>query len=92
MNVENSRIIEIIRDELCLDNDVEITGETMLRQDLEMDSLDTISLISALEEEYNISEEMNYSDLVTVNDIADTIRKYVVRAAVHRHPEVRHWH
>ena len=77
MNVENSRIIEIIRDELCLDNDVEITGETMLRQDLEMDSLDTISLISALGEEYNISEEMNYSDLVTVNDIADTIRKYV---------------
>ena len=77
MNVENSRIIEIIRDELCLDNDVEITGETMLRLDLEMDSLDTISLISALEEEYNISEEMNYSDLVTVNDIADTIRKYV---------------
>ena len=77
MNVENSRIIEIIRDELCLDNDVEITGETMLWQDLEMDSLDTISLISALEEEYNISEEMNYSDLVTVNDIADTIRKYV---------------
>ena len=77
MNVENSRIIEIIRDELCLDNDVEITGETMLRQDLEMYSLDTISLISALEEEYNISEEMNYSDLVTVNDIADTIRKYV---------------
>ena len=77
MNVENSRIIEIIRDELCLDNVVEITGETMLRQDLEMDSLDTISLISALEEEYNISEEMNYSDLVTVNDIADTIRKYV---------------
>ena len=77
MNVENSRIIEISRDELCLDNDVEITGETMLRQDLEMDSLDTISLISALEEEYNISEEMNYSDLVTVNDIADTIRKYV---------------
>ena len=77
MDVENSRIIEIIRDELCLDNDVEITGETMLRQDLEMDSLDTISLISALEEEYNISEEMNYSDLVTVNDIADTIRKYV---------------
>lgn len=77
MNVENSRIIEIIRDELCLDNDVEITGETMLRQDLEMDSLDTISLISALEEEYNISEEMNYSDLVTINDIADTIRKYV---------------
>ena len=48
MNVENSRIIEIIRDELCLDNDVEITGETMLRQDLEMDSLDTISLISAI--------------------------------------------
>ena len=77
MKVENSRIIEIIRDELCLDNDVEITGETMLRQDLEMDSLDTIRLISALEEEYNISEEMNYSDLVTVNDIADTIRKYV---------------
>ena len=77
MKVDNSRIIEIIRDELCLDNDVEITGETMLRQDLEMDSLDTISLISALEEEYNISEEMNYSDLVTVNDIADTIRKYV---------------
>lgn len=77
MKVKNSRIIEIIRDELCLDNDVEITGETMLRQDLEMDSLDTISLISALEEEYNISEEMNYSDLVTVNDIADTIRKYV---------------
>ena len=77
MNVENSRIIEIIRGELCLDNDVEITGENMLRQDLEMDSLDTISLISALEEEYNISEEMNYSDLVTVNDIADTIRKYV---------------
>lgn len=77
MKVKIERVIEIIRDELCIDDDVKITGETMLRQELEMDSLDTISLISALEDEYDIPEGMNYSNLVTVNDVINTIKEYV---------------
>ncbi|MBR1592454.1 MAG: acyl carrier protein [Ruminococcus sp.] len=79
MKVDIERVIEIIREELCVGDDVEITGETMLRQELEMDSLDTISLISALENEYDISEEMNYSNLVTVNDVIKTIKEYAER-------------
>lgn len=77
MNVNIERVIEIIRDELCIDDNVEINGDTKLRQELEMDSLDTISLISALEKEYNIDEELNYTNLVTVNDIVDIIKQYV---------------
>lgn len=77
MNVNIERVIEIIRDELCIDDNVEINGDTKLRQELEMDSLDTISLISALEKEYNIDEELDYTKLVTVNDIVDIIKQYV---------------
>ena len=69
-------MIEIIREELCVDDDVEINGDTKLRQELEMDSLDTMGLISALEDEYNINEELNYTNLVTVNDIVDVIKQY----------------
>ncbi|MBR1432001.1 MULTISPECIES: acyl carrier protein [Ruminococcus] len=77
MKVDIERVIEIIREELCVDDDVEINGDTKLRQELEMDSLDTISLISALEDEYDINEELNYTDLITVNDIVDVIKQYV---------------
>ena len=77
MMVDIERVIEIIREELCVDDDVEINGDTKLRQELEMDSLDTISLISALEDEYDINEELNYTDLITVNDIVDVIKQYV---------------
>ncbi len=76
MNVNIERVIEIIREELCVDDDVEINGDTKLRQELEMDSLDTMGLISALEDEYNINEELNYTNLVTVNDIVDVIKQY----------------
>ena len=77
MKVDIERVIEIIREELCVDDDVEINGDTKLRQELEMDSLDTISLISALEDEYDINEELNYTDLITVNDVVDVIKQYV---------------
>ncbi|MCM1508048.1 MAG: acyl carrier protein [Ruminococcus flavefaciens] len=79
MKVEMEKIIEIIREELCIDDDVEITGETCLRKDLELDSLDTISLISALEDEYDINDEMDYSNLVTVNDIKSAVEKLLAQ-------------
>ena len=77
MKVNTEHVIEIIRDELCIDDDVNITKDTKLRQELEMDSLDTVTLITALEKAYDITEEMSYSNLVTVSDVVDTIKQYI---------------
>ena len=53
------RIIEILKDVLRLDDDVEITRETNILMDLDGDSLDVIETVIDIEEEFdcNIKEE-----------------------------------
>ena len=50
----NARLIGILAEQLALDPD-KITGETSFVNDLGADSLDTVELVMALEEEFDIT-------------------------------------
>ena len=48
----------------------EINLESRLLEDLKVDSLDRLMILSALEDEFSISiDEEDFTDVVTVNDI-----------------------
>lgn len=48
------RVIKVVRDQLDVKADVPITDESSFLDDLDADSLDTVELIMALEEEFGI--------------------------------------
>lgn len=48
------KVVEIIRNELDLEEGIEITPTTSLMADLEADSLDAVEIIMALEDEFSI--------------------------------------
>ncbi|MHB8126018.1 MAG: acyl carrier protein [Desulfitobacteriaceae bacterium] len=63
------RIIAIMRDNL--EKRPEINLESRLVEDLKVDSLDKLMIISALEDEFSIAiDEEDFIDVVTVRDIA----------------------
>ncbi|MGI6709866.1 MAG: acyl carrier protein [Bacilli bacterium] len=66
---------KIIAEELNIDES-SITLETRLVEDLKADSIDSIQLIMALEEEFNISiSDDSVQDIKTVGDIVNIIKK-----------------
>ncbi len=66
---------KIIAEELNID-ETTITLETRLVEDLKADSIDSIQLIMALEEEFDISiSDDSVQDIKTVGDIVDIIKK-----------------
>lgn len=66
---------KIIAEELNIDENT-ITLETRLVEDLKADSIDSIQLIMALEEEFDISiSDDSVQDIKTVGDIVDIIKK-----------------
>jgi acyl carrier protein len=68
------KVKEIIIEELVLDEDVEITPETSLMNDLEADSLDAVEIIMALEDEFGM--EIPDEDAEDFKNIGDIV-KYV---------------
>ncbi|MCT4631698.1 MAG: acyl carrier protein [Firmicutes bacterium] len=48
------KVKEIVIDQLGLDEDVVVTPETSLVNDLEADSLDAVEIIMALEDEFEV--------------------------------------
>ncbi len=48
------KIKEIVKDQLGLDENTEITAATSLMGDLEADSLDAVEIIMAIEDEFSI--------------------------------------
>ncbi len=48
------KVVEIIRDQLGVDEDVVITKETSMMKDLEADSLDAVEIIMAFEDEFDV--------------------------------------
>lgn len=48
------KVKEIIIDQLGLDEDIEITPETSLINDLDADSLDAVEIIMAIEDEFEV--------------------------------------
>jgi acyl carrier protein len=68
------KVKEIIIEQLGLDEDVEITMETSLMNDLEADSLDAVEVIMAIEDEFDI--EIPDEDAEDFKNIGDIV-KYV---------------
>lgn len=72
MNLEE-RIISTIQG--VLEKRSEITLESRLLEDLKVDSLDLLMILSGLEDEFSITiAEDDFLDVVTVNDIALKLR------------------
>lgn len=69
------KIIEILKDVLRLDDDIEITRETNILMDLDGDSLDVIETVIDIEEEFdcNIKEE-DLESVITVGDLIDLVQ------------------
>ena len=67
------RVQEIIAEKLDLDPE-EITMESSLDDDLEADSLDVIEIITALEDEFNISfQQEDLQEMEKVSDLVSYI-------------------
>ena len=61
-------VIEIIKE--TFSPSIEVTGDTAIKNDLQLDSFEILNLIFKLENRYNTSiDEMDIYTLVTVNDI-----------------------
>ncbi len=74
--IEN-RVRDIIIDELGVD-DEQVTGEASFMEDLGADSLDTVELVMAFEEEFGI--DIPDSDAEGMRTVGDAVR-YIVENA-----------
>ena len=70
MSDVNSRVVAIIVDKLGVDES-EVTAEASFTNDLGADSLDTVELIMALEEEFGT--EIPEEDAEKLNTVGDVI-------------------
>uniref|UniRef100_A0A0C9QMC6 Acyl carrier protein n=1 Tax=Wollemia nobilis TaxID=56998 RepID=A0A0C9QMC6_9CONI len=72
-----TKVCEIVKSQLALSEDKTLTPESKF-SDLGADSLDTVEIVMALEEEFNISvEEENAGSITTVQEAADLIERLV---------------
>ena len=75
MNLE--KVKEVMINTLNCDEE-KILPEANLAEDLNIDSLDAVELVMALEEKYEIKiPDAELENLKTVNDIVDCIEKYL---------------
>lgn len=65
------KVVEIIREQLGVDEDVVITKETSMMRDLEADSLDAVEIIMAFEDEFDV--EIPDEDAEAFNNIGDIV-------------------
>lgn len=73
------KIIEIVCEQASLElGEVDITSETNIREDLDIDSLDAVEIIMALEDEFNIEITDEVAEqLSTIGELADYILSQV---------------
>lgn len=65
-----TEVIEIIKE--AFSPSIEVTGDTSIKSDLQLDSFEIIDLICILEDRYKIEiDEKEVLSLVTVNDICE---------------------
>lgn len=72
-----ARVIKVIREYQagCFPN---VSLDTKLVVDLQMDSLDTLEMVMAVEDEFNIEiPDQNVDELVTVQDVVNLVCKIV---------------
>ena len=67
-----TEVIQIIKE--TFSPRIDVTGDTAIKTDLELDSFEIINLICVLEDKYKIDiNEMDIASLITVNDICNYI-------------------
>jgi acyl carrier protein len=72
----SERIKKILVDLYCIKPEVEIHDHSTLRGDLNLDSLDAVEFIMALEDEFLIEiEDADSEKMVTYGDVVDYIEK-----------------
>lgn len=71
-----TKVIKLIADQAGV-SEANISGETSLQGDLELDSLDIMDLLLVLEEEFDMQiPDEELSKIQTVNDIVNYIEKF----------------
>ncbi|GJN04781.1 hypothetical protein PR202_ga22353 [Eleusine coracana subsp. coracana] len=72
-----SKVMSIVKTQLALADDTALTPESKFTE-VGADSLDTVEIVMALEEEFKITvEEDNAQNIATIQDAADLIEKLV---------------
>jgi len=69
-------LVKILKKELRIKGDIEITPDSRIREDLGADSLDVLQMLMTIEEDYNITipnEEL--ATFKTVGDIVEYLNK-----------------
>ena len=68
------KFIDLIAKELEIDK-VKIFPDARLEEDIGWDSMDAISIMSAIDDEYNIQlDEEEFSKIITIQDIYNLIK------------------
>lgn len=71
------KIVKIIKEELSLDASKEITEDTILREELDADSLNIVEIIMALEDEFGIEIPEDELDALDGVETVGDLEKYI---------------
>jgi acyl carrier protein len=78
MSSVEERVKKVIAEQLSPDDPSKVTAEASFVDDLGADSLDTVELVMALEEEFEIDiPDEEAEKIVTVQDAVDYIKAHV---------------
>jgi len=76
------KVKKIVAEQLSVDKDIEIKPESTFMEDLGADSLDTVELVMALEEEFDIEIPDEAAEgILTVQDAVNYISNQVTTSA-----------
>ena len=71
--IENLK--QILRDTIDVDTNIEIDENTVILRDLNVDSLEMVELVCAVEDEFDIEiADKKIKSLVTIGDLIDYIK------------------
>ncbi|MFN6465775.1 MAG: acyl carrier protein [Nostoc sp. DedVER02] len=76
------KVKKIVAEQLSVEDDTKITPQSKFMEDLGADSLDTVELVMALEEEFDIEiPDEAAEQIVSVQDAVDYINNKVTASA-----------
>ncbi|MBN3938900.1 MAG: acyl carrier protein [Nostoc sp.] len=76
------KVKKIVTEQLSVEDDTKITPQSKFMEDLGADSLDTVELVMALEEEFDIEiPDEAAEQIVSVQDAVDYINNKVTASA-----------
>ena len=72
-----SKVTEVIADQIAIDVE-DITEQTSFEDDLEADSLDLLQIVTAIEDEFNVTiEDEVFGTVKTIGDALDYLEKLI---------------